>query len=207
MKTFIKTIGTVISILLITIGLTALFTIDNAQGLTGLITYAAIMILSISGGIYLLILMYPEWLDISEFDDKSLKSLEDCQQELDILREHNILLLDRYMTFKVVLKSHKFADYSDMTSYPKLYHLIYVEDLTVIEEELERFKEGYNWFYRFGNDWSCSSCRVRRRPFRLLATSNFHYINPINQFKPISSISSYYFVVLITYNLLILTKL
>ena len=33
---------------------------------------------------------------------------------------------------------------SDMTSYPNLYHLIYVEDLTVTEEELERFKEVYN---------------------------------------------------------------
>lgn len=144
MKTFIKTIGTVISILLIIVGLTALFTIDNAQGITGLIAYAAVMIISISGGIYLLTLMYPELTDLSEFDDKSLKSLEDCQQELDILREHNILLLDRYITFKAVLKSHKSADYSDMTSYPNLYHLIYVEDLTVTEEELERFKEGYN---------------------------------------------------------------
>ena len=43
MKTFIKTISTVISILLIVIGLTALFTIDNANGLTGLIAYAVIM--------------------------------------------------------------------------------------------------------------------------------------------------------------------
>ena len=144
MKTFIKTIGTVSSILLIVIGLTALFTIDNAQGLTGLITYAAIMIISISGGIYLLTLMYPELFDLSEFDDKSLKALEDCQVELDILREHNILLLDRYITFKSILKSHKSADYSDMTSYPNLYHLIYVEDLTVTEDELERFKEIYN---------------------------------------------------------------
>ena len=49
MRTFIKTIGTVISILLIVIGLTALFTIDNAQGITGLIAYAAVMIISISG--------------------------------------------------------------------------------------------------------------------------------------------------------------
>ena len=58
MRTFIKTIGTVISILLIVIGLTALFTIDNANGLTGLIAYAAVLIISISGGIYLLTLMY-----------------------------------------------------------------------------------------------------------------------------------------------------
>ena len=143
MKAIIKTIGTILSISLIVIGLTALFTIDNAQGLTGLITYAAIMIISISGGIYLLTLMYPELLDISEFDDKSLKALEDCQVELDILREHNILLLDRYITFKSVLKSHKSADYSDITSYPKLYHLIYVEDLTVTEEETNSILKEY----------------------------------------------------------------
>lgn len=144
MKAIIKAIGTILSISAIIIGLTALFTIDNAQSITELILYAALMIIGIVGGIYLLIYIYPELADISEFDNKSLKSLEDCQTELDILREHNILLLDRYITFKSVLKSHKSADYSDMTSYPNLYHLIYVEDLTVTEEELERFKEVYN---------------------------------------------------------------
>ena len=143
MKTFIKTIGTVISILLIVLGLTALFTIDNAQGLTGLITYAAIMIISISGGIYLLTLMYPELFDLSEFEENST-ILNDYEREIEELREHNLLLLDRYITFKSILKSHKAADYSDMTSYPNLYHLIYVEDLTVTEDELERFKEVYN---------------------------------------------------------------
>lgn len=144
MKVLIKAIGTILSISAIIIGLTALFTIDNAQSITELILYASLMIIGIVGGIYLLIYIYPELADISEFDNKSLKSLEDCQTELDILREHNILLLDRYITFKSVLKSHKSADYSDMTSYPNLYHLIYVEDLTVTEEELERFKEVYN---------------------------------------------------------------
>ena len=152
MKTFIKTIGTVISILLIVIGLTALFTIDNAQGLTGLIAYAAIMILSISGGIYLLTLMYPELLDISEFDDKSLKELEECQKELDILREHNILLLTRYMTFKSIIISSNAVNDSNKDKYPNLYHLLYEEDLvggenTVKEptlEQIDRFKEVYN---------------------------------------------------------------
>ena len=151
MKTFIKTIGTVISILLIVIGLTALFTIDNAQGITGLLAYAAVMIISISGGIYLLILMYPELLDISEFEENST-ILNDYEREIEELREHNLLLIDRYITFKSILKSHKSADYSDMTKYPNLYHLIYVEDLvgerTKLEElsldELDRFKEIYN---------------------------------------------------------------
>ena len=144
MKTFIKTIGTVISILLIVIGLIALFTIDNAQGLTGLITYAAIMIISISGGVYLLTLMYPELTDLSEFDEDNNSIFEEYEREIAELREHNILLLDRYITFKSVLKSHKSADYSDMILYPNLYYLIYVEDLAVTEDELERFKEVYN---------------------------------------------------------------
>ena len=152
MKTFIKTIGTVISILLIVIGLTALFTIDNAQGLTGLITYAAIMILSISGGIYLSNLMYPELFDLSEFDDKSLNSLEDCQKELELLREHNLLLIDRYMTFKSIIKSSNTIDESNKEKYANLYRLIYEEDLvgerTKLQEptleQIDRFKEIYN---------------------------------------------------------------
>ena len=151
MKTFIKTIGTVISILLIVIGLTALFTIDNAQGLTGLITYAAIMIISISGGIYLLTLMYPELFDLSEFEEGHT-ILDDYEQELAELREHNLLLIDRYITFKSILKADKSADYSDITKYPNLYHLIYVEDLVCGKtnsqepslDELDRFKEIYN---------------------------------------------------------------
>ena len=152
MKTFIKTIGTILSIALIVIGLTALFTIDNAQGLTGLIAYAAVMIISISGGIYLLTLMYPELLDLSEFDDKSLKSLEDCQVELDILREHNLLLITRYSTFKSILMSSSVINDSNKDKFPNLYRLVYEEDLTsgVITvnesslEQLNRFKEDYN---------------------------------------------------------------
>ena len=128
MRTFIKTIGTVISILLIVIGLTALFTIDNAQGLTGLITYAAIMILSISGGIYLLNLMYPELFDLSEFEEGHT-ILDDYEQELAELREHNLLLINRYMTFKTILVSTKVINASNKENYPILYRLLYEEDL------------------------------------------------------------------------------
>ena len=144
MRTFIKTIRTITAVLMILAGLTVLFIIDNANDLMSLLTLAVIMVTGIVGGIAILVTTYPELTDLSEFDDKSLNALEECQAELDILREHNILLLDRYITFKAVLKSHKSADYSDMTSYPNLYHLIYVEDLTVTEEEVERFKEVYN---------------------------------------------------------------
>ena len=130
MKAIIKTIGTIISIASIVIGLTALFTIDNAQGITSLLIYAALMIIGIAGGIYLLTLMYPELFDLSEFEDKSLKALEDCQVELDILREHNILLLDRYITFKSIIKSSKAINDKNKENYPNIYHLIYEEDLT-----------------------------------------------------------------------------
>ena len=151
MKTFIKTIGTVISILLIATGLTALFTIDNAQGITDLIVYAAIMIISISGGIYLLILMYPELLDISEFEENST-ILNDYEREIEELREHNLLLIDRYITFKSIIKSSKAIDESNKEKYPSLYYIFYEEDLarerTKLQEpsldELDRFKEIYN---------------------------------------------------------------
>ena len=151
MKTFIKTIGTVISILLIVIGLTALFTIDNAQGLTGLITYAAIMIISISGGIYLSTLMYPELFDLSEFEEGHT-ILDDYEQELAELREHNLLLIDRYLTFKSIIKASTAIDDKNKENYPNIYRLIYEEDLAreriKLQEptldELDRFKEIYN---------------------------------------------------------------
>ena len=129
MKTFIKTIGTVISILLIVIGLTALFTIDNAQGITGLIAYAAVMIISISGGIYLLTLMYPELLDLSEFDEDNNSIFDEYEREIAELREHNLLLINRYITFKEIIKSHKLINDSNKENYPNLYYLLYEEDL------------------------------------------------------------------------------
>lgn len=129
MKTFIKTIGTVISILLIVIGLTALFTIDNAQGLTGLITYAAIMIISFSGGIYLLTLMYPELFDLSEFDGDNNSIFDEYERELTELREHNLLLIKRYSTFKSILVSTNAINNSNKENYPNLYYLLYEEDL------------------------------------------------------------------------------
>lgn len=129
MKAIIKTIGTVISILLIVIGLTALFTIDNAQGLTGLITYAAVMIISISGGIYLLTLMYPELLDISDFDGDNNSIFDEYEREIEELREHNLLLLDRYITFKNLIKANNVVNDSTKEKFPNLYHLLYEEDL------------------------------------------------------------------------------
>ena len=151
MKTFIKTIKTITAVLMIIAGLTALFTIDNAQGITGLLAYAAVMIISISGGIYLLILMYPELLDISEFEENST-ILNDYEREIEELREHNLLLIDRYITFKSIIKSSKAIDDKNKENYPNLYCLIYEEDLvgerTKLQEptleQIDRFKEIYN---------------------------------------------------------------
>ena len=128
MKTIIKAIGTILSVSSIMIGLTALFTIDNAQGLTGLITYAAIMIIGITGGIYLLIYIYPELTDLSEFEENST-ILNDYEREIEELREHNLLLLDRYITFKSIIKSSKIINEDNNEKYPNLYKLIYEEDL------------------------------------------------------------------------------
>ena len=152
MKTFIKTISTVISILLIVLGLTALFTIDNAQGITGLIAYAAVMILGISGGIYLLTLMYPELLDLSEFDGDDNSIFEEYEREIAELREHNLLLIKRYSTFKSILVATNAINDSNKENYPNLYYLLYEEDLvggenTIKEgslEQVDKGKEDYN---------------------------------------------------------------
>ena len=152
MKTFIKTIRTITAVLMILAGLTVLFIIDNANDLTTLLTLAVIMITGVVGGIAILVTTYPELIDLSEFDDKSLNSLEECQVELDELREHNLLLINRYITFKSILKSSNVIDESNKEKYPNLYRLIYEEDLvgerTKLQEptleQIDRFKEIYN---------------------------------------------------------------
>ena len=152
MKTIIKTIKTMTAVLMIIAGLLALFTIDNAQGITGLIAYAAVMIISISGGVYLLTLMYPELLDLSEFEEETNSILEEYERELEELREHNLLLIDRYITFKSILVSSNAINDSNKENYPNLYYLLYEEDLvggenTIKEgslDELDRCKEIYN---------------------------------------------------------------
>ena len=139
MKTFIKTIKTVISILLIVIGLTALFTIDNAQDATSLLLYAITMIMGFTGGIYLLILTYPELTDLSEFDGDNNSIFEEYEREITELREHNLLLLDRYITFKSILVSTNAINDSNKENYPNLYYLLYEEDLVGGENTI---KEG-----------------------------------------------------------------
>lgn len=152
MKTFIKAIGTILSVSSIMIGLTALFTIDNAQGITSLLMYVALMIIGIAGGIYLLIYIYPELTDLSEFEEETNNILEDYEKKIKELREENLLLIDRYMTFKSIIRSSNVIDESNKEKYPNLYYIFYEEDLvcgrTKLQEpsldELDRFKEIYN---------------------------------------------------------------
>ena len=152
MRTFIKAIGTILSVSSIMIGLTALFTIDNAQGITSLLMYVALMIIGIAGGIYVLIYIYPELTDLSEFEEETNSILEDYEREIDELREENLLLIDRYITFKSIIKSSKAIDENNKEKYANLYRLIYEEDLVGEKiklqepslDELDRFKEIYN---------------------------------------------------------------
>ena len=151
MRTFIKTIKTITAVLMIVAGLLALFTVDNAQSITTLILFAIIMVAGVSGGIYLLILTYPELTDLSEFE-VDIKILEEYEKEIEELREENLLLLDRYNTLKNIIKTVKFVEKQDKEKYPNLYHIIYEEDLRVegnrlkkeVNDELDRFKEIYN---------------------------------------------------------------
>ena len=129
MKTIIKTIKTITAVLMILAGLLALFTIDNAQGITSLLMYAAIMIIGIAGGIYLLIYIYPELTDLSEFEEETNSILEDYEKEIKELREENLLLLDRYITFKSIIRSSNAIDESAKIKYPHLYYIFYEEDL------------------------------------------------------------------------------
>ena len=152
MKTFIKTIKTMTAVLMIIAGLLALFTIDNAQDITSLLLYVMTMIMGLAGGIYLLILTYPELVDLSEFEEETNSILKEYEKEIKELREHNLLLIDRYLTFKSIIKSSKAIDDKNKENYPNIYHLIYEEDLvcgknTVKEsslEQLNRFKEVYS---------------------------------------------------------------
>ena len=152
MRTFIKAIGTILSVSSIMIGLTALFTIDNAQGITSLLMYVALMIIGIAGGIYLLIYIYPELTDLSEFEEETNSILEDYEKEIEELREENLLLIDRYITFKSIIRSSNAIDESNKEKYANLYRLIYEEDLVGEKiklqeptlDELDRFKEIYN---------------------------------------------------------------
>ena len=129
MRTFIKTIRTITAVLMILAGLTVLFILDNANDLITLLTLAVIMVTGVVGGIAILVTTYPELTDLSEFDDKSLNALEECQQELDILREHNLLLIDRYITFKSLIIASKVVNDSNKDKFPNLYRLLYEEDL------------------------------------------------------------------------------
>ena len=152
MKTFIKTIKTITAVLMILAGLTVLFIIDNANDLMSLLTLAVIMVTGIVGGIAILVTTYPELTDLSEFDGDNNSIFEEYERELAELREHNLLLIDRYITFKEIIKSSKAIDDKNKENYPNLYYIFYEEDLvcgknTVKEgslEQLNRFKEIYN---------------------------------------------------------------
>ena len=152
MKTFIKTIKTITAVLMIVAGLTVLFIIDNAQDTTSLLLYAMTMIMGLAGGIYLLILTYPELTDLSEFNGDTISILKDYEREIEELREHNLVLIDRYITFKSIIKSTKIINKDNKEKYPHLYSLLYNEDLISKRnkpqestlEQIERFKELYN---------------------------------------------------------------
>ena len=138
MKTFIKTIKTITAVLMIVAGLTVLFIIDNANDLMSLLTLAVIMVTGVVGGIAILVTTYPELIDLSEFEENST-ILNDYEREIAELREHNLLLITRYMTFKSILVSTNAINNSNKDKFPNLYYLLYEEDLVGGENTI---KEG-----------------------------------------------------------------
>ena len=129
MKTIIKTIKTMTAVLMIIAGLLALFTIDNAQDITSLLLYVMTMIMGLAGGIYLLILTYPELGDLSEFEEETNSILKEYEKEIKELREENLLLIDRYLTLKSIIRLSNAIDESARIKYPNLYYIFYEEDL------------------------------------------------------------------------------
>ena len=102
MKTFIKTIRTITAVLMIIAGLTALFTIDNAQDITSLIGFVIVMVTGTVGGIYLLISTYPKLTDLSEFEESN-SILKDYDDELESLRKDNLRLIKRISRLRSII--------------------------------------------------------------------------------------------------------
>ena len=152
MRTFIKTIRTITAVLMILAGLTVLFILDNANDLITLLTLAVIMVTGVVGGIAILVTTYPELTDLSEFEGDNNSIFDEYDREIEELRAYNLLLIDRYVTFKAIIRASKYIDESNKEKYPNLYRIIYEEDLRVkgtrlkeaTKEELDRFKEIYN---------------------------------------------------------------
>ena len=149
MRTFIKTIKTITAVLMIIAGLIALITIDSAQNITSLIGFVIVMVTGTVGGIFLLISTFPELTDLSEFNGDTISMLEDYEREIEELREHNLVLIDRYIIFKSIIKSTKIINEDNKEKYPNLYKLLYEEDLVGERnkpqeptlEQIDRFKE------------------------------------------------------------------
>ena len=152
MKVFIKTIRTITAVLMILAGLTVLFILDNVNDLMTLLTLAVIMVTGIVKGIAILVTTYPELTDLSEFEEADKDVFDEYDREIELLREHNLLLIDRYICFKSLLKSDSIKSIITKEKYSNLYRIIYEEDLVGGEnikedsslDQLNRFKEVYN---------------------------------------------------------------
>ena len=129
MKIFIKTIKTITAVLMIIAGLLALITIDNAQDITSLIGFAIVMVTGTVGGIAILATTYLELTDLSEFEGDNNSIFDEYEREIEELREHNLLLIKRYITFKDIIKANNVINVANKGNYPTLYKLIYEEDL------------------------------------------------------------------------------
>ena len=152
MKTLVKTIKTSIAIILIVIGLVIFFTLENIETITSLVMYVVIMLITFIGGIILLTSVNPELKDLSEFEDLHDETFKAYEEELEALREENIVLIDRYYTLRAILRNYNVINSNNQERFPNLFHIIYVENLKVdvvrikesTELELERFKEMYD---------------------------------------------------------------
>ena len=152
MKTLVKTIKTIIAIILIVIGLVIFFTLENMETITSLVMYVVIMLITFIGGIILLTSVNPELTDLFEFEDLHEETYKNYEDELEALREQNLLLIDRYTTLRAILRNYNVINSNNQDRFPNLFNIIHIENLKTdgvrvketTELELERFKELYD---------------------------------------------------------------
>ena len=123
MKTFIKTIKTIVAVASLLFALTALFTIDNFNDITTLIFFASAMIIGFGVGISLLIDTYPSYfIEEYDYEDEVNKTIEEYKKEIEVLRTKEL----EYLQLLVKVRDNR---------------LFAADDIKWINDEINRIRE------------------------------------------------------------------
>ena len=100
MKTIFTVIKTIIAIGSILAGLTALFTIDNANGVTSLLFWAFTIIAGLGVGITILITTFPKYFNDDEENNDGKTALTERYTEL--IEEHTQVISDKTECLSII---------------------------------------------------------------------------------------------------------